>query len=115
MYVMKHVRIMRNVKVMTENKRRELILLILDKGNNDKFSKEQINAIKTLSEEYISTEMYKKTLADRHEWIDTASANDIWLHICEKICEKPMIAGAILRILIPVLWEKVQKEYADLL
>lgn len=103
---------------MSEGKKeRELILLILDKGDNDKFSKEQITAIKTLSGEYTQTEIYKRALANRHkhEWIDTASANDIWFHICERICEAPIIAGATLRIMIPVLWEKVQQEYPDLL
>ena len=59
MYVTKRVRTLRSVEVMTEKRERELILLILDKDNDGKFSKEQLNAIKTLSGEYSQTEMYK--------------------------------------------------------
>lgn len=68
--------------------------------------------IMDLSEKYRETYMYKRAKEETPEWVDTATAAAIYIQMCERIAEAPAIMHMIsaAKILIPIIWKKIQEE-----
>ena len=61
---------------------------------------------------YRESEIYKKSIAKAPEWIKTATAAEVYAQMCDRIAKAPTISYtmAVPRILLPILWEKLQAE-----
>lgn len=68
--------------------------------------------IMDLSEKYRKTYLYKRAEEEMPEWVDTATAAEIYIQMCERIAEAPTIMHmfSAAKILIPIIWKKIQKE-----
>lgn len=68
--------------------------------------------IMDLSEKYRETYIYKLARQETPEWVDTATAAEIYIQMCERIAEAPTIMHMIsaAKILIPIIWKKIQEE-----
>lgn len=68
--------------------------------------------IMDLSEKYRETYLYKRAKEETPEWVDTAAAAEIYIQMCERIAEAPTVMHMIsaAKILIPIIWKKIQKE-----
>ena len=68
--------------------------------------------IMDLSEKYRETHIYRRAREETPEWVDAATAAEVYIQMCERIAEAPtmmhMISAA--KILIPIIWKKIQKE-----
>ena len=76
------------------------------------FSREVKEIIKELSERYTKSAIYKKSRKRQPEWVEKATAGDIFNHMCDKICEAPTRIHMIIipQILVPIMQEKIQEE-----
>ena len=68
--------------------------------------------IMELAEKYRKTPIYKQVKKKMPEWVDTATAAEIYIQMCDRIIEAPTIIHMInsIKILIPILWKKIQEE-----
>lgn len=73
--------------------------------------------IMDLSEKYRKTYLYKRAKEETPEWVDTATAAEIYIQMCERIAEATTIMHMIsaAKILIPIIWKKIQKEEGEVL
>lgn len=68
--------------------------------------------IMELAEEYRETPIYKRAKKELPEWVDTATAAEIYIQMLDRIVKAPTIIHMIssIKALIPILWEKIQEE-----
>jgi hypothetical protein len=68
--------------------------------------------IMDLAEKYRETPIYKKSKKETPEWVGSATAAEIYIQMCDRIVEAPTIMYMIssTKILIPILWKKIQEE-----
>ena len=75
------------------------------------FSDRAKEIIKELSGMYEKTQIYMENAERIPDWIKSATAAEIYYHLCDKITKAPtglhvMMIGPIL---IPILWKKIQE------
>lgn len=61
---------------------------------------------------YKKTDIYAKTKAQTPDWVKQATAEEIYMQLCEKIINAPttMHLLCVPRILVPIIWDKLQAE-----
>lgn len=76
------------------------------------FSERAREIIKDLAEKYRQSYIYKESEKEKPEWVDTATAGEIYLQMCERIVSAPITALMLAapKILLPILWDKLQAE-----
>ena len=68
--------------------------------------------IMQLAEKYKETPICKQAKKETPEWVDNATAAEIYIQMCDRIVEAPTVTHMIFstKILIPILWKKIQEE-----
>ena len=68
--------------------------------------------IMDLSEKYRETHIYRRAREETPEWVDAATAAEVYIQMCERIAEAPTMMHmiSVAKILIPIIWKKIQKE-----
>lgn len=68
--------------------------------------------IEELAKKYRKTPIYKQAKKETPEWVDTATAAEIYIQMCDRIVNAPTTAHMLIapKILLPILWEKIQEE-----
>ena len=68
--------------------------------------------IMELAEKYRETPIYKRAKKETPEWVDNATAAEIYIQMCDRIVEAPTVTHMIFstKILIPLLWKIIQEE-----
>ena len=96
---------------------KELILELLKIENVKEdgkvsFTEQAKKIIEELAERYKKTLVYRQTQTFAPEWFKRATAEDMYLVMCEKIIAAPTTLHMIMtpRVLIPVIWKKIQEE-----
>lgn len=76
------------------------------------FSERDKEIIKELAEKYRETKIYKESEKQKPDWVESATAGEIYLQMCERITEVSavILMIATTKILLPVIWEKIQAE-----
>ena len=61
---------------------------------------------------YIKTPIYEQAKKETPDWVNTATAAEIYIQMCDRIVEAPTVTHMIFstKILIPILWKKIQEE-----
>ena len=82
------------------------------KGGTVDFSERAKEIIMDLAEKYRETPVFKQSQKETPEWVGTATAADIYIQLCDRIINAPSTIHMMIvpKILIPVLWEKIQTE-----
>lgn len=99
-----------------QNKKSEkdliLELLTIQQDGTTDFTERSKEIIEELSDRYKESDIYKQGGKERSEWLLRASAREVYDFLCMKIKPVPTSAHAMaaIKILIPVLWEKIQEE-----
>ena len=64
------------------------------------------------AEIYIKTPIYEQAKKETPDWVNTATAAEIYIQMCDRIVEAPTVTHMIFstKILIPILWKKIQEE-----
>lgn len=96
---------------------RELIVELLGsaevtQGNKVQFTDRAKEIIEELAEKYRETPVYKQSQKETPEWIKTATAEEIYIQLCDRIVEAPTTLHMLIapKILLPILHEKIQEE-----
>lgn len=81
-------------------------------GNKVQFTDRAKEIIEELAEKYRETPVYKQSQKETPEWVNTATAADIYIQLCDRIVNAPTTAHMLIapKILLPILWEKIQEE-----
>lgn len=81
-------------------------------GNKVQFTDRAKEIIEELAEKYRETPVYKQSQKETPEWVNTATAAEIYIQLCDRIVNAPTIAHMLIapKILLPILWEKIQDE-----
>ena len=68
--------------------------------------------IEELAKKYRKTPIYKQAKKETPEWVNTATAAEIYIQMCDRIVNAPTMAHMLIapKILLPILWEKIQEE-----
>ena len=68
--------------------------------------------IEELAKKYRKTPIYKQAKKETPEWVNTATAAEIYIQMCDRIINAPTTAHMLIapKILLPILWEKIQEE-----
>ena len=68
--------------------------------------------IEELAKKYRKTPIYKQAKKETPEWVNTATAAEIYIQMCDRIVNAPTTAHMLIapKILLPILWEKIQEE-----
>ncbi len=68
--------------------------------------------IMDLAEKYGKTPIYEQAKKETPEWVNTATAAEIYIQMCDRIVQVPTVSHVIfsVKILIPILWKKIQEE-----
>lgn len=81
-------------------------------GNKVQFIDRAKEIIKELAEKYRGTPVYKQSQKEKPEWVDTATAEEIYIQLCDRIVKAPTTLHMMIapKILLPILWDKIQAE-----
>ena len=68
--------------------------------------------IMDLAEKYRKTPIYEQAKKETPEWVDTATAAEIYIQMCDRIVEAPTVTHMIFstKILIPILWKRYRRK-----
>lgn len=96
---------------------RELIIELLriaevTQGNKVQFTDRAKEIIEELAERYRETPIYKQSQKETPEWVETATAEEIYIQLCDRIIKAPTTLHMLIapKILLPILWDKIQAE-----
>jgi len=69
--------------------------------------------IEKLAKKYRKTPIYKQAKKETPEWVNTATAAEIYIQMCDRIVNAPTMAHMLNapKILLPILWGKIQGEH----
>ena len=96
---------------------RDLIIELLGiaevtEGETVDFTERAKEIIEELAKKYRKTPIYKQAKKETPEWVNTATAAEIYIQMCDRIVNAPTTAHMLIapKILLPILWEKIQEE-----
>lgn len=96
---------------------RDLIIELLGigevtEGNKVEFTDRAKEIIEELAKKYRETPIYKQAEKETPEWVDNATAAEIYIQLCDRIVNAPTMAHTLIapKILLPILWKKIQEE-----
>ena len=99
---------------MSEKELIEELLTITEatEGGKVTFTERSKEILEELSGKYKKLPVYAQTKAQTPDWVKEATAADIYLQLCERIINAPTTMHLICvpKILIPIIWEKLQSE-----
>lgn len=81
-------------------------------GNKVEFTDRAKEIIEELAEKYRETPIYKQAKKKEPEWVKTATAEEIYIQLCDRIIEAPTTLHMLIapKILLPILHKKIQEE-----
>lgn len=81
-------------------------------GSKVEFTDRAKEIIEELAEKYRETPVYKQAKKEEPEWVKTATAEEIYIQLCDRIVEAPTTLHMLFahKILLPILYEKIQEE-----
>ena len=81
-------------------------------GNKVEFTDRAKEIIEELAEKYKETPIYKQAKREEPEWVKTATTEEIYIQLCDRIVEAPTTLHMLFapKILLPILHEKIQEE-----
>lgn len=81
-------------------------------GGTVDFTDRAKEIIEELAKKYRETPIYKQAKKETPEWVNTATAADIYIQLCDRIINAPTTTHMLIapKILLPILWEKIQDE-----
>lgn len=96
---------------------RDLIIELLGiaevtEGETVDFTERAKEIIEELAKKYRKTPIYKQAKKETPEWVNTATAAEIYIQMCDRIVNAPTTAHMLIapKILLPILWGKIQGE-----
>lgn len=81
-------------------------------GNKVQFTDRAKEIIEELAIKYRETPIYKQSQKEMPAWVGTATAEEIYIQLCDRIVNAPTTVHMLIapKILLPILWEKIQAE-----
>lgn len=99
---------------MSEKELVEELLTITEATEDGKvtFTDRSREILAELTGMYKKTPVYAKTKAQTPDWVEEATAADIYLQMCDRIINAPTTMHLICtpKILVPIIWDKLQAE-----
>ncbi len=68
-----------------------------------------------MAKKYRETPIYKQAEKETPEWVNTATAAEIYIQMCERIVNAPTMTHMLIapKILLPIIWKKIQEEQEE--